>query len=287
MSESSLRRRGTDYTSDSDDEHTLAVELEDFSNGPSLEIAPPDNDQSFGNCASYTQRHHTDSKNVSQSMFRRTRARLHNCLPPIRHMRRRVYDYIENLLFGEMTPGYFASRSSFQRWINGRCAPITFTLLIITAMLTFAYNAIPEPIPQWTVCDNTSYATPKIQTELVRRVERFGQVACTTEHARASHPCVCCVGTQGSAGDCFKDVRIIWNNTVMANVVDRVDNTRMQRRVPASVVACYATHLKSSSTEEFCQTVRGPRVSNLLRAIELLRGWEPAGTMHTSSVVNG
>lgn len=63
-------------------------------------------------------------------------------------------------------------------------------------------------------------------------------------------------------------------------MVDRVTDVNgiervLSRRVPYSASVCY--HVVDGSLEYSCLQESGTKISNLLRAIEMLHGWPSAG----------
>jgi hypothetical protein len=96
---------------------------------------------------------------------------------------------------------------------------------------------------------------------------------CSTQDQRYPQPCACCV-----LGSCWRDVHFIQNTTVEPEeIVDRVDGQRYIRHIPKSSQICY----KPVDSDEFdrCERLSGKHLNAVLRAIEKLRGWAPAGEL--------
>jgi hypothetical protein len=129
----------------------------------------------------------------------------------------------------------------------------------------FSFNVdiqTAKPILEFVPCD-PSHAPSELLVDMLKR-----GVMCSTRGQSIAQPCVCCV-----FGDCWRDVRTVRNSTLTATVVDRPGPVELRRTVPKWMDVCYV----GLDGFEYCKLETGPKVSHVLRAIELLRGWPFAG----------
>jgi hypothetical protein len=108
--------------------------------------------------------------------------------------------------------------------------------------------------------------------ELIRRVRSLQTidtpVACSTRDQVTRQPCVCCVQE-----DCWRGVEIKHNGTQWRTMEDVVGQRFLRRRLPRTMNVCY----KALDGHETCRVEEKTKVGDVLRAIELLRGWAPSG----------
>jgi hypothetical protein len=137
---------------------------------------------------------------------------------------------------------------------------------------------------------------------------------CSTQNVRVAQPCMCCVFQ-----DCWRDIRIVANSSRIVRVRDVVTTSAgeraiLQRYIPQHMQVCYkplsghpqdpteytqdigplnsipspqAVHMLAAgahqqaegATFSECRKESGRKVALLLRAIEVLRGWGPAGDL--------
>lgn len=135
------------------------------------------------------------------------------------------------------------------------------------------WNAVEEPVRQpWMPCVNdpdAHAASGRLATVTMAHAETHGSW-CTTLDTALSMPCLCCV----KASRCWSGVEISKNYTaLMGNSFDTVGGRRLRRRLPSAMRVCYTMGHAAECVHE-----EGPTVPRLLRAIEQLNGWAPAGT---------
>jgi len=158
-----------------------------------------------------------------------------------------------------------------------------------------AWNAVEEPVRHaWLPCVDGHDMHYGDRLEALTRASADAHGTwCTTLDTALSLPCLCCVrgsgdgsgsgsgsggGSRGGGGSrCWSDARIAKNYTKrMADAYDRLsaDGPWLKRRLPSSMRVCYTM----GHGDHECVDEEGPVVPRILRAIEQLHGWAPAGT---------
>lgn len=156
-------------------------------------------------------------------------------------------------------------------------AGVAVLALFLGMWASSAWNAVAEPARQpWMPCLSDphahhlqSHASDRLEHTIRALAEKHGSW-CTTLDTALSLPCMCCV----KASRCWEAADIAKNYTaLMGNSFDTVGGVRLRRRLPSAMRVCYTLgHAVECVHEE------GPTVPRLLRAIEQLNGWAPAGT---------
>jgi hypothetical protein len=96
------------------------------------------------------------------------------------------------------------------------------------------------------------------------------KIACSTRFQTIEQPCVCCV-----FGTCWRDVRIVSNSSFVSIAIDRQEGILYKRILPVWMRVCYWG--LDDTDYSTCQREENETVGYVLRAVEKIRGWEPAG----------
>lgn len=177
--------------------------------------------------------------------------------------------------------------SMHKRMFNTRaelCQTMIAGLIVIawiSAMLYMLYLSTGvlrtkgwRPCANLSIHDSPTDASFMSQLRYInRQVAHQQEAMCSTSGPPYQDmPCYCCA----SSNDCFQFARIVSNSTGQAKVKDSFRGVIYQRNIPIYMDVCY---IRDFATQEECATISGVHVSHILRALELLHGWPPAGTV--------
>jgi hypothetical protein len=102
---------------------------------------------------------------------------------------------------------------------------------------------------------------------LIEAMNKSGKITCSTQFQSVPQPCLCCV-----FGDCWRDAKIVYNSSFSITVTDKENGIIRKRKIPKAMTVHY-----NFLDNNRIVTEEGTKVSFVLRAIELLKGWSPAG----------
>lgn len=186
------------------------------------------------------------------------------------------YDYSREFANSSAIRSAFSldNKKTKQRFrIAGKLVVVVFVLFVARKSLSVVSDWwAQEPKLPYRACEPLARPPPDLIQELLS-MRKTSSYICSTQDQRYPQPCACCV-----LGSCWRDVHFIQNTTVdPEEIVDRVDGKLYLRHIPKSSQICY----KPVDSDEFdrCERISGKHLNAVLRAIEKLRGWPPAGEL--------